>query len=172
MNDLVKLRAWFLVSVGLLLFLTSAAKFVALTQHKPFLAGEDPLFTFLATRQTLAIAATLELAVAGWMFARRRQCVTLLVCSWLVYVFICYRSLSKVGFGARTCPCLGGVLDWTGISPSILNAIPVVMLWYMGVGSLMFLAASLCASHRLQHAITHPGELGSDPSRTSGISSC
>ena len=145
------LQQWFCISVSILLALTALAKIISIAQHKRFLDVPDGVFKPAPIRDTLALAATVEILTAVFMFVRRKRLSAMVACSWLVGVFVVYRMLVKILYVQGRCPCLGRVLDWTGFSPKVLDTIPVALLWYFGVGSLTFLFLSSYASKDLPH---------------------
>jgi hypothetical protein len=138
----LKMRTCFAVSVAAILLFTALAKIVAIAQHKPFLALNDPIITIFRIKDSIAMAAFLEVVVATFMLLKRQHLTAMVACSWLSVIFLCYRLLKRAVFYQEPCHCLGTIFDWTGIPQSISNAIPVILLWYMGVGSLFFLFVS------------------------------
>jgi hypothetical protein len=130
---------YFSVSVACLLVFTAAAKIVAILQHKQFLFLPDPVFSFSTVNATMIIAVAIEIFAAGFLFYNARKLSAMVACSWLTSTFVCYRMLAHAFFAKKPCHCLGGVLDWTGFSENILNAIPIFVLFYIGIGSLSFL---------------------------------
>jgi hypothetical protein len=138
-------------SVSILLCLTALAKIITIVQHRRFLDIPDGVFKPVTNQDTMALAATLEILTAVFMFVRRERLSAMVACSWLVGIFVVYRMLGKILYVQQRCPCLGGVLDWTGISPKVLDTIPVALLWYFGVGSLTSLFLSSIASKDLPH---------------------
>lgn len=148
-QTLHRLKRWqrpFAKSVSFLLVLTAVAKLIAILEHKQFLMLPDAVFSTLTTRDSLAIAAVLELVVAVFVFLKAKHLSAMVACSWLVSVFVCYRMLAKAFFYSKPCNCLGGVLDWTGISRRVLDVLPIIILCYIGVGSFCFLFASAAFS--------------------------
>jgi hypothetical protein len=133
------IREYFSVSVSLLLVFTALAKLVAILQHKKFLLLPDPVFSPIIILDSMIIAAIFELIVAAFVFYKRKSLSAMVACSWLTGVFFSYRMLERAFFAKRPCPCLGGILDWTGLSRDVMDWIPVIMLCYIGVGSLLFL---------------------------------
>lgn len=138
-NNQVKYYSWFCVSVSVLLVLTATAKFIALMEGKPFLAIPDGVFTTIPTGDLLMLAAVLEVLVAAVVFFKRKDPFASVVCFWLVSVFVAYRLLAKALYAHRPCRCLGGVLDWTKLPTSVLDALPIIILVYIGTGSLLYL---------------------------------
>jgi len=151
MKRLLFLQQCFSISVSIILVLTALAKIISIAQHRRFLDVPDGVFGQLPMRETLALAATMEILTAGFMFVRRKRLSAMVACSWLVSIFVVYRMLARILYVPGRCPCLGGVLDWTGISPKVVDAIPVALLWYFGVGSLTFLFLSSYASKDSPH---------------------
>jgi hypothetical protein len=140
----------FAYTVATLLLLTAGAKAIALFEHKGFLNVPDGVFSSLTTRKTLLIAMITEVIVALFIFFRRKELSSMVACSWLATLFMAYHMLAYSFFAQRPCRCLGGVLDWTGLPPRILDEIPIVLICYMEVGSLMFLLCSMF-QHKLRN---------------------
>jgi hypothetical protein len=146
MTVLNRLRCFFAISVSVFLFLAAIAKLIAIAQRESFLAYPDYVFNAIipsfTTQDALSLAATLEIVAAGFMLLKRRRLSSMVACSWMTAIFVSYRLLAKAFFAPKPCHCLGGILDWTGMSEKVLYALPVVLLWYMGVGSAIFLFVS------------------------------
>jgi len=140
--DPLTLRVFFVTSVSWLLLFTALAKITAIIQQKAFLPLPDPVIPAITTRQSMLAAIILELGVAAFMFVRRKRLSAMVGCSWLVSIFVCYRMLAYAFFAKKPCPCLGGVLDWTRLPQAFLDTIPIIILCYMGIGSLLFLLLS------------------------------
>lgn len=160
------IRTSFVISVCVLLSLTASAKAIALVQGERFLSLPDPVCSFLETRYVLAVAVVLEAGVAVFMGRNRRHLIAMVACSWLSAVFVGYRMLDAAFLNTMPCPCLGRVLDFTGLSPKVVDAIPLALLWYMGAGSLLFLISAACGTtgedgsggfcvQRLDHRSSH-----------------
>lgn len=160
---LIQLQCLFAISVSTFLVFSAIAKLVAIAQGKRFLAVPDPVFSDLfpgfTTGASLAIAAILEISVAGFVIRKRKQLCAMVPSSWLVAILVCYRMLAKALYAPNPCHCLGGILDWARIPQPILDAIPVIFLWYMGIGSLWFLLAS-----HIFHNTTDRPHIPSEPS--------
>ena len=137
-----QLRMFFSLSVSLLLFFTATAKFCAVIQHRPFLFVPDPVFSFTTEMRITWVSMLLEYCATVFIFFNRRYLSAMVACSWLASLFVCYRMLAYAFFAKKPCPCLGRVLDWTGLSQAALDAIPIIILCYMGIGSLLFLLLS------------------------------
>lgn len=142
MRCIIQIRTFFAISASVILFLTAAAKLIAIFQHRPFIDLRDPVFNSLTTRDTLTVASILELGVAVFVLLKRKDLISMVAVSWLVAVFVTYRILMQAFFASRPCHCLGGILDWTHLPQDVLDALPKVLLLYMGIGSISFLLAT------------------------------
>lgn len=141
----VTARNRFAVSVVAILIGTAAAKVLALARHRPFLADLDWVVPRLTVRDTMVAAVILEVGVAVFIWVCRNRLSAMVACFWLVLVFVCYRVAAVELFVPRPCPCLGDLLDWTGLPQWSKDRLPLALLCYMGLGSLFFLArTSLC----------------------------
>lgn len=129
----------FVISVSGFLLLTAVAKVISLIQGKLFLDVPDGVFAFVKVRHVLTLAATLEVTTAIFILLKRKCLSAALIAAWLAVIFGCYRMLSAAFLSESTCPCLGRVLDFSGLSPRTIDAILLAFLYYMGVGSLIFL---------------------------------
>ncbi|HWY29505.1 MAG TPA: hypothetical protein VNX46_02045, partial [Candidatus Acidoferrum sp.] len=110
----------FCVSVSILLCLTVLAKIIAFVKHEQFLVAANGVFPWLSTGEVLAFATALEIATSIYMFLRRKHLSAMVACGWLVGVLVSYRILKRILYVAEPCRCLGGLLDWTGISPQVI----------------------------------------------------
>lgn len=137
-----RIRCSFALSVSLILLFAGFVKIVAIFRKLPILLEPDPVFTFLQIRHTLGIAAFLEVVVGGYVIFNRNRLSAMVASSWLVAIFACYRILREIFYAAEPCVCFVRVLEWTNLPKSITNSIPVVLLWYIGSVSFLFLASS------------------------------
>jgi len=135
-------RTIFATSVSLLLLFTAIAKIVAIVQPRSYLALSDPVISSITTRQSMLVAIILEMSVAVFVFVRRKRLSAMVGCSWLVSIFVGYRMLAYALFTKKLCPCMGGVLDWTRLPQALLDIIPIIILCYIGIGSMIFLLLS------------------------------
>ena len=131
--------SWFAISVFFVLTITAWVKIVALTEERPLWREPDPVFQFIDVGISMVIAASLELIVAGLVIVRRASLDAMLSSFCLVALFVGYRWLGQALFAKRPCACLGNGLDWTGLSEGAQALLPLVVLSYIGAGSLLFL---------------------------------
>jgi hypothetical protein len=119
----------------LLLTLTAAAKIFAASGESRILGQADPLFGLLTMRQSMLLAAALEIVVVVLVTrapTALRKAVLLL---WIGSVFLVYRiGLWWVGFEG-SCRCLGNLGDVFGISAETADWIAKGILGYLLVGS-------------------------------------
>jgi len=143
MNRLDKWRGCFVISVFVILLLSSITKFISISQSIRILQFRDPVLAPLLIKHSTAAAAIIELAVAVYMIMKRKQIVSLSICSWLVFVIVCYRWLDKTPFTRKYCNCFGGLLSWLGLPDYYERAIPIALLIYMGSGCVIFMIANI-----------------------------
>jgi hypothetical protein len=122
-------------TAALLLMLTAAAKILAASSEAGILGQADPLFGLLSMRQSMLLAAALEITVVVHVLRTPdilRKAVLLL---WIGSVFLVYRiGLWWVGFEG-SCRCLGNLGDVFGISAETADWIAKGILGYLLVGS-------------------------------------
>jgi len=135
--------SWSLVAM---LSLTALAKIVAASGEARILGQADPLFGLLTMRQSMLLAAAVEMVVVVLILRAPdilRKAVLLL---WIGSVFLVYRiGLWWVGVEG-SCRCLGNVGDVFGISTETADWIAKGILVYLLVGSGAILLWQL--SHR------------------------
>ena len=126
--------AWFINSTGVLLTITSVAKYVSSLGDVAILQTHDPL-TGLQFRYLFWIAATVELVIALFCFFCKRIFLTTGLIAWLSSCFLLYRiCLILVGY-VRPCSCLGNFSDALHISPQTANTVMKTVLAYLLIGS-------------------------------------
>jgi hypothetical protein len=123
----------------LLLAVTALAKILAATGEARILAQPDPLLGLISMRQSMLLAAALEIVVVVLVLRAPdivRKAVLLL---WIGSVFLFYRiGLWLVGFEG-SCRCLGNVGDVFGISAETADWTAKGILVYLLVGSVAIL---------------------------------
>jgi hypothetical protein len=137
---------WFLITAVSLLAVTAVAKAAAASGEARILAQPDPLLGLISMRQSMLLAAALEIVVVirVWRAPNALRKATLLL--WLGAVFLVYRiGLWWVGFEG-SCRCLGNMGDVFGISAENADWIAKGILVYLVVGSGAILLWQL--SHR------------------------
>ena len=123
----------------LLLAVTALAKILAATGEARILAQPDPLLGLISMRQSMLLAAALEIVVVVlvWRAPTALRGAALLL--WIGSVFLFYRmGLWWVGFEG-SCRCLGNMGDVFGISPENADWIAKGILVYLLVGSIAIL---------------------------------
>jgi hypothetical protein len=121
-----------------ILMATAAAKLHLLSGFAGILDAQDPVF-HVVTRQVLWLAVAIEIGGAAWIAFNLRDSSSMLPGALLAAMFAGYRLLAWAVFYRKPCPCLGGVLDWLHLAKPIKDAIPLVLLVYMALGSIGFL---------------------------------
>jgi hypothetical protein len=133
-------------SAIMMVLLTAFATLVAASGEVGLLGHPDPLLRLLSLRQSMLLAAALEIVVVMlvWRAPTAHLKATLLL--WIGSVFLFYRiGLWWVGFEG-SCRCLGNVGDVFGISTETADWIAKGILVYLLVGSGAILLWQL--SHR------------------------
>jgi hypothetical protein len=112
-NFFLKMAAW-------ILFATGAAKVASAFGHTLILTETDPLLHF-SYRQLLLILGIVETALAVYLYLGRNswnRTISLLLLSgnFLLYRF----GLLLIG-GGPSCPCLGSMAEWLGLSADFVS---------------------------------------------------
>ena len=131
-------------SAAVILLVTGIAKLSSVSGSVGILDTQDPVFSFLNTRQLLLLVALLEIAVGIMALLRNMAVQTrLLAIAWLASLFGTYRlGLWLVNY-QEPCKCLGGALDWTGLSDAVIRRTTFALFLYLLGGSCILLLASL-----------------------------
>jgi hypothetical protein len=131
------MRRFFRASSAIVLIFTALAKLVAVGISKKLLSYGNPVFG-VPEVAVLALAAVIELAVAGVLLSSRwTGCQKSLLLFWLCVVFLAYRGFANFTPFPSLCPCLGH-LEWMGVLPdSYTSKVSSYLLLYMLVGALV-----------------------------------
>jgi len=134
-NVLNLVKKSFVLSAGVLLLLTGIAKLISITGSARILDTSDPVFTILNARQMLLIASVLEIAIGTLALLSRAAIQTrLLWISWLASLFGLYRVGLWLVDHKMPCKCLGGALDWAGLSDPALRNLSLGLFVYLLAG--------------------------------------
>lgn len=128
----------FLLSVAVILLTTSLAKVISSFGRAPLLETPDPLLS-LSYRNLMMFAAAAELLVLSMLISKCSVLTKVLTVSWVACVFAAYRAAAWLVGSDDFCPCLGGLADAIGLSPSAASKVLTGTLIYMIVGSLAIL---------------------------------
>jgi hypothetical protein len=130
---------WFLLSAGITLGMTGAAKIVSAFGHAKILLLVDPIFS-LQFRSLLPLVGSLELCGAIVCFVNRDILVRACLVGWFGVGFLAYRTGLEIIHYPRPCSCLGSMASALGLSADTASNIMKVVLVYLLVGSLSVLA--------------------------------
>ena len=119
----------FLISCGVILSLTAAAKIVSAAGHASILREMDPLLK-VPNGALLYFVAAAELVVVMFILFGRSLMLKMISVAWLSLSFAAYRIVNAV-MGIKTCPCLGHITDNLPLRPSTVSALLVTSLAYM-----------------------------------------
>jgi len=118
-----------------LLLVTATAKVVATSGEARVWVQPDPLFGVLSMRQSMLLAAALEIVVVMLVWRAPTALLKATLLLWIGSVFLFYRiGLWSVGFEG-SCRCLGNIGDVFGISTETADWIAKGILVYLLVGS-------------------------------------
>jgi hypothetical protein len=154
----------FILSASVLLLATGISKLISITGSAQVLDRSDPIFTFLTARQMLLIAAIPEIGIAALAFFRIGVTQSVLMwIGWLASLFGLYRfGLWLVG-SKQPCKCLGGALEWLGLSDHVLRHITLGAFLYLLLGAYVLLLINVFKSRgaraRMVRLETTGGEL-------------
>lgn len=90
------------------LVVTALLKLSAVVSAVTELDKPDPVFSFLSMRQSLLLAAVLEVAVVWWVSRWRNDPRSFGLILWLGGVFLLYRGAAWLTGWKGPCNCLGG----------------------------------------------------------------
>lgn len=129
-----KLLRFFLLSAGLLLLLTAAAKLISACGSALVLQLPDPILG-IRIRFVLCIVGTAELGLALVCIFGKRTDVGTGCVAWLATMFGVYRlGLLWIGYN-KPCPCFGNVTDALHLSPEVVDVAMKIVLGYLLIGS-------------------------------------
>lgn len=133
---------WFLVSAGVILCATGAAKIWSGFGTVKLLEVADPIFG-ISFRSLMFGVGGAELAIAGVCLWSRASGFSALLVAWLGSNFLAYRmGLWGIGW-KKPCGCLGNLSDALGLSPQNAEAVVKSLLVYLLVGSYGILLVSI-----------------------------
>ncbi len=124
----------FLHSAGVLLLITSVAKFISSGGNARILNFPDPIF-LIPFRYVFWVVGGIELIIALVCFSNRRLGFQAGLIAWLATNFGLYRiGLRWIGYN-KPCTCLGNLTDALHIPPQIADDIMKIVLGYLFIGS-------------------------------------
>jgi len=137
--NMARAVTYFLRSVGILLFITAAAKLASSFGAAPILNLRDPIFG-LSFRTIFIIAGSVELILALWCFFGGHVLLKTMSVAALSCSIVAYRlSLGWIGYH-RPCHCLGDFTDMLRIPEETADTIMKFVLGYFLAGSFAILS--------------------------------
>jgi hypothetical protein len=130
------------LSIGAILLITALAKFYDLVNYKSFIGLmelTDPVITLLKMKHTVFISAVLEIIIGTYLIFAKQKTKPLLVTICFVVVIGVYRFVKLIIFAPYPCPCLGSLLRPLHLPKIVEDILPVAILAYMGIASLLAL---------------------------------
>lgn len=125
---------FYIVSVGVLLFLIGFIKLIGSFASSRVFLTSDPIFGILY-RDTLRIVGAFEVGIALVCILGRHIGLQIGLVAWLATNFVLYRlGLVLIGYH-KPCSCLGNLTDALHISPQVADNIMKVVLAYLLIGS-------------------------------------
>lgn len=128
------LAARFILTAGVILAVTGAAKLWSALGTSKFLAAVDPILGFKFGQLLLAVGLA-EIAVALVCCLSKRPTLALGLVAWLATNFLVYRLGLWWMDWKRPCGCLGNLTDALHLSPQVAENIMKVLLAYLLIGS-------------------------------------
>ena len=129
----------YLLGAGFVLAFTAIAKIIALIRPAPGYAAQlmhfDPIVFFLSAQTLLWFAVLLELAVCGIVCFHASRIVRHYALALLGSLFVSYQLGLWLGNFPHPCLCLGGSLEWLGISSDAMRIIAFLLPLYIWLPS-------------------------------------
>ncbi len=123
-----------ILSAGVILTATGAAKIWSASGNSKFLSLVDPIIG-IKFGHLILMVGMVEIAIALICFFGKRQSLALGLEAWLSTNFVVYRlGLLWIGW-KKPCSCLGNLTDALHISPQTADNIMKVVLAYLLLGS-------------------------------------
>jgi hypothetical protein len=128
----------FVLSAVVALLVTGLAKLYAALGAATILAAPDPIFA-IPNRLLFIAVGTFELTVAAMCFIGHVKVWSLAFVAWIATALTIYR----VGIWSlelrMPCPCLGTLTEMLHLSPKTADAVALILLAYLLVGSYFLL---------------------------------
>ena len=141
----MKLIRLFILSAGIILLLTGAAKFISASGSAAVLRTPDPVL-HIPFRHLFWLVGVLELAVGAFCLLRKPFPFQAALVAGLASSFALYRVALKWLKYDKPCPCLGNLTGALGISPDLAASLMTGLFWYLFFGSYVILLLSLKGS--------------------------
>lgn len=133
----------YLLGAAAVLIFSAGAKLLSVGEDSKFMADTNSIVFFLSNRQTMTLAAVLELGVVWALIWPSERCLSIrakfTVVAWLACLFALYRLGLLAAQNPRPCKCLGNSLAWIGLSERQIECLALAMLAYLLVPSLVWL---------------------------------
>jgi hypothetical protein len=130
-------RQWvryFLISAGILLLVTSVAKFISAGGSARILENPDPVFA-ISFRYVFWFVGAIETIIALVCFFDKRLGLQASLVAWLATSLLFYRFGSVLVGYHKPCNCLGNLTDALRISPQTADTTMKIILAYLLIGS-------------------------------------
>ena len=137
-----KLIPFLACSISVLLLTTGMAKVYSVLHPEPFMLANDPVFPFLKIRQLLCLTALIEITPAFYVGLRKYSMSAMVATSVFVALIGTYRFIFLSTFFSQ-CICMGSLLDWLRLPESVKHILPVLVLAYLGIASILALWINL-----------------------------
>lgn len=99
------------------------------------LSFPDPIFPFLSAQTLLWFAVQLEIIAAILMFSKAKMAKKFLIIGVISSLFVSYRFGLWLGNFPQPCDCLGGSLEWLGLSGNGTRTLGLAILLFLWIPS-------------------------------------
>jgi len=139
-----KWAKWFILSAGILLFITGIAKIVSALGRVAVLGKPDPVLGIPFNYLLLSVGL-IEVVIAVLCVLQENQSLALGLVAAISVNFLSYRAGLWLIQWPGYCPCLGSVTQAIGLSVHHANLLTMLILIYLLLGSFSFLALAWLA---------------------------
>ena len=127
---LLRFERPFLISVGVILFVTGVAKLYSAGGGQRALNVPSPLFLIPYKHLFLGVGL-LEIGIAGYLLFKEAPKMQVLLVAWLSWNFLLYRIATYLMGVKAPCGCLGTLTDSLRISAATIDQIMTLIVIYL-----------------------------------------
>jgi hypothetical protein len=141
----MRLIRLFILSAGIILLLTGAAKWVSASGSAAILRTADPVVR-ISFRHLFWMVGLIEMGVGAFCLLRKPFPLQAALVAGLAASFAGYRLALRWSDYQSPCPCLGTLTQALGISPAAASSLMTGLLAYLFFGSFIILIIWLMGS--------------------------
>lgn len=138
----------FVISAGVLLWVTGAAKVLSLLGEARVLHVPDPIFG-LSFASLMLLVGLVELVIGSRCLFSKHAIQSIGLVASLATSFVAYRAGLWLMHWKKPCNCLGSLTDAIHLSPRLAEQLAISILVYLFAGSYLLLTAFFLARGRL-----------------------